>query len=472
MSDNAGGGRGGNLAALGLIQVFRMGSGLAVNVMVMRGLGVEGFGVYGYVTTLAGLASFGSSMGMDRLLKREISRDESRAGHYVATGLVASAMLSLATAFGVAGWAAVADGRTDVVVAAVLASVALGLQSLALVPVSAFHAIRRMGLGVRGNFAGRVALVLATAGFLWLQFGVRSVFLAQVLDGAVTLGIVAWVYVRVLGVATLKTTWPEVRALIRESIPFGMNSLFVSIYLSVDVLILGLATDDHEVGVYRGAVMLLALFPVVADTLSTGIYPRMARHLGHIDRAGEELRFATRILLAVSVPAAVGGMLTAEPLMVFLGGAEFAESALPFIIMAPLLPLRFLNNGFGMALSALNRQDDRTRGAIYAAILNVAVNLYAIPAYGALGAAATTLLTEIALLLFMRWRITSLVSGLGLLPTLLRVALPAAAMAGALLLLPAMHVLLTIAAGVAVYAAGSYATGAWHPRDLRRLRSV
>ncbi len=449
-----------------------MGSGLAVNVMVMRGLGVDGFGVYGYVTTLAGLAAFGSSMGMDRLLKREISRDETRAGHYVATGLAASALLSVVTALAVAAWAALADGRVEVVIAAVLASIALGLQALALVPVSAFHAIRRMGLGVRGNFAGRATLVLATAVFLWLQFGVLSVFSAQVLDAVITLGIVSWVYVRVLGVATLRTNGAEVRALIRESIPFGMNALFVSIYLSVDVLILGLATDDHEVGVYRGAVMLLALFPVVADTLSTGIYPRMARHLGHIDRAGEELRFATRILLAVSIPAAVGGMLTAEPLMVFLGGAEFAESALPFVIMAPLLPLRFLNNGYGMTLSALNQQDDRTRGAIYAAILNVGVNLYAIPTYGVLGAAATTLLTEVALVIFMRWRIASLVSGLDLLPTLLRVAVPAAAMAGAVLLLPAMHVLLTIAAGVAVYGACSYATGAWHPRDLGRLRSV
>lgn len=467
---------GGNLSSLGLIQVFRMASGLAVNVMVMRGLGVDGFGVYGYVTTLVGLAAFGSSMGMDRLLKREIARDERLAGHYVATGLAASALLSLTTGVGILAWAWLMDGRALVVLGAALAAIALGLQSLAAVPVSAFHAVRRMGLGVRGNQAGRVALVLATGAFLWLRFDVVAVFAAQILDAAVTLGIVWLVYTRALRTGPLTTTWADVRALIRASVPFGLGALFVSIYLSVDVLMLGRMRGDTEVGIYRGAVMLLSLFPIVAETLSTGIYPRMARHLGRADLAGEELRFATRILLAVSVPAAVGGMLTARPLMVFLGGPEFAASALPFIVMAPLLPLRFLNNGYGMTLSALNRQGDRTRGAIFAAVLNIGVNLWAIPRYGALGAAGTTLLTEVALAGWMRWRIVPLVSGLGLTETLLRVGIPAAVMAGVLAgvlaVVPEVHVVLTIALGVAVYAVCGRLTGALRPGDLQSLRRV
>lgn len=463
---------GGNLAALGLIQIFRMVSGLAVNVMVMRGLGVEGFGVYGYVMTLVGLASFGSSMGMDRLLKREMARDASLAGHYVATGLAASALLSLTTGTGILLWAGAVDGRLAVVIASALAAVALGLQSLALVPVSAFHAIRRMGLGVRGNLAGRVVLVVATAAFLWFRFGVLAVFSAQILDAFVTLAIVWFVYLRVVGSSTLATGWAEVRGLIRTSVPFGLNALFVSIYLSVDVLLLAHIKGDTEVGIYRGAVMLLSLFPVVADTLSTGIYPRMARHLGRAELAGQELRFATRILLAVSVPAAVGGMMTAGPLLTFLGGPAFEVSALPFVVMAPLLPLRFLNNGYGMTLSALDHQQDRTNGAILAAIVNIGTNLYAIPHYGALGAAGTTLLTEIVLAVFMRWRIAPLVSALGLVETLVRVGVPAGVMAGLLALFPTLHVVVLIVGGVFVYAGCGYLTGAWHPRDLARLRSV
>lgn len=463
--------RGGNLVSLGAIQVFRLVSSLAINVMVMRGLGVEGFGIYGYVNTLVGLAAFGSSMGMDRLLKREIARNEGAAGRYLATALAASSLLSVATGVVILAWAWGMDGRSLVIASAGLAAFGLALQTLAIVPVSYFHAIRRMKLGVPANAYGRLALVAATGVFLLLDFDVLAVFGAQVLDAALALAIL-WYTFRKLGKITLATTWTEIVELLAVSIPFGLNALFVSVYLTVDVILVQLAWGDAEVGLYRGAVMLLTLLTIVAETLSTGIFPRMATHLGKPAAAGAELAFASRILLALAVPAAVGGMMTAEPLMVLFGGQAFASSAAPFILMAPLLPFRFLSNGAGMTLSALDKQGDRTRGALIAAVLNVAVNMYVIPLYGAMGAAGSTLLTEIVLWAWMQWRVSKVVTGLALPATLARVALPAAAMAGALWALPEVHVILSILVGIGVYGAGALLTGALDRRDLARLRGV
>ena len=464
--------RGGNLIFLGISQLFRLGSGLMINVMVMRALGVEEFGVYGYVVALVGLATFGANLGMDRLIKRDIAQAPERADRLVSAGLAATALLSVATGAGIVAVAALVDGRPMILSAAALGAVALGLRSLATVPEAAAHAERRMGLSARGHVAGRIVLVVITAALLWLRFGVIAVFIAQVLDAVVTL-VITWVmYRRHLSQAPLRTAWPEVRDLVRESTPFGLNLLFGSVYLTSDVLLLAWLRDDTEVGIYRGAVMLITLFPIIANTLTTGLFPRLARCVGQPEKAGEELRFAARVLLAISVPAAVGGVLLAEPLMVFIGGAPFSVSAAPFVVMAPLLPLRFLNNSYATTLSALNRQGDRTRGVFGAAILNLVANLIAIPAYGAVGAAATTLLTEIFLTLWLRWRVQPLITDLGLWSTLLRVGLPAAAMAAALLVSPSLHVLLTVLMGALVYGALGLVSGAWHPSDLRRLRSI
>ncbi len=461
----------GNLGSLGLIQAFRLASGLVVNVMVMRGLGVEGFGVYGYVSTLVGLAAFGAGMGMDRLIKREMARDEALAGKHVATGLAAAALLSLATGAALLAWVALVDGRPQVLGATALAALALGLQSLAVVPVSYFHAIRRMGLGVRANAAGRLVLTVATGIFLLLHFDARAVFAAQVLDATVAFGLL-WRTYRTLDTPPLRTRWPDVIGLVRAALPFGTNALCVSIYLTVDVVLLAHARGDADVGVYRGAVMLLTMLTLLAETLSTGVFPRMARHLGRPDLAGIELRFASRVLLAFSIPAAVGGMLTAEPLMVLLGGPDYAASALPFLMMVPLLPLRFLSNSYGMTLSALDRQEDRTRGAVIAAGFNVLVNLYAIPRFGVLGAAGTTLLTELLLYLWTQWRVLPLVDRLDLGRPLVRVAIPTLAMGLGIAVLPDLHVVLRIVVGVAIFAVIGRLTDAWHPSDLRRLREV
>jgi O-antigen/teichoic acid export membrane protein len=448
-----------------------MGSSIAVNLLVMRSLGVDGFGVYGYVTTLVTLVSFGSGMGMDRLVKREIARDETVAGRYVASALAASALLSAVTAAGLLAWVWLVDGRGIVLASAALGALAMGLQSLSCVPVAYFHGIRRMRLGVGSALAGKAALVGATALCAWLRAGVAGVFAAQVLDTGLTL-VLVWQLFRGMDTPPLVTAWREIRALIVDSVPFGLNTLFGNVYLGADVLLLARLRGDTEVGVYRAAVMLLTLFPLFAETFSTGIFPRMARHLGQADRAGAELRFTTRILLAMSVPVAIGGILTARPLLVLLGGPAFAPSAVPFVIMAPLLPLRFVNNGFGMTLSALDQQGSRTRGVFYAACLNIGANLLILPRWGANGAAFTTLVTELALSAWLAVRIRPLVTGLAMPDALVRVGLAGAGMAAGMLLLPPLPVLATIAIGAALYAACAIVSGALRPDDLHHLRSV
>ena len=462
-----------NLASLGLIQGLRLAAGLAVNVLIMRSLGVDGYGVYGYVVTLVGLLSFGANMGMGRLLQREIARDHASAGPRVATGLATGVLLSIVTSVVIVGWAVVSDGRPVVVMASALGALAVGGQALVTVTVSVFHATRRVRLGVPGMVAGRLILVLGTVVLVvGYQFGVVGVFVAQVLDAFVTLSIVGAICWRELDTSTLKTSWADVRALVVEAFPFGMNALFGSIYLSVDVLLLAHMRGDTEVGIYRGAVLLIALFPVLADTFTTGVYPRMATWVGKPDEAGRELRFVGRVLLAISVPAMVGGVLVAEPLMVFVGGSDFARSALPFLIMAPMLPLRFINNGVGMTLSALDRQGDRTRGVMLAAALNLGANILVIPQWGAAGAAATTLLTEVCLAIWFHWRVRPLVVDVGLVGSLGRALLPALVMGGVILLLPPIHVTLVIAIGILVYAIGAFATRAVRRDDLARLRRV
>ncbi len=461
-----------NLFFLGLSQAVRLLAGLGINVMLMRWLGVEGYGIYGYVATLVGVFAFGADLGMSNLLKRELAREPERTRAWITGGLLATCLLSCLTGLAIVAWATLLDGRPVVVAASAVAAVALGLRAIAMVPVSAFHAMRRMGLGVSGHLVGRVVLVVVTAALLYNQLGVVAVFIAQVADALVTLVIIAWIYRREVGSLSLPEGLPEIRPIIKQSVPFGLNSLFGSIYLSIDIILLAMMKGDFEVGVYRGAVTLIALFPVIADTLSTGLYPRMSQHLGNREAAGAELRFASRVLLAVSVPAAVGGILLAEPLMVFMGGEEFSSSALPFIVLAPLLPLRFLKNGFGMTLSTLNKQGERTRAAFFAAIINLVTNLIAIPLWGAVGAAATTLLTDILLTAWLRWRIDPLVVRLGLVESLVRTSLPAVLMGVVLVLLPDMQVLLKVAIGAAVYAVAGLGTGAWHPRDISQLRKV
>ena len=188
--------------------------------------------------------------------------------------------------------------------------------------------------------------------------------------------------------------------------------------------------------------------------------------------AGVEMQFSARILIVASVPLAVGGVMLAEPMLVWFVGDGYGRAVLPFMLLMPLLPIRVVNNLAANALSALNLQSLRTRGSLYAALVNVAANLAVVPFYGALGAAATTIVTDFLLLIYFAARLAPRIQGVRLAPTFVRLIVPTLGMAAAVWATPTWHVLLRVLAGAVVYGLGSYAFRAWQLRDLRTLRSL
>lgn len=460
-----------NVLALSISQFIRFTAGFVVAVLLARWLGTEGFGTLTYVTGVMAVSAFGASMGMHVLLTRNVARDPKAANVAMGSGMLATALCSVVTAAAMLTYVWSMDGRPVVMTSAAFGAVALGIMSIWQVPQAVLHGLRRMAHQVPGVIAGRAVYVVGVLVFLSMGYGVPGVFAAQILAAITTLLLFVTAVRQAIDVVP-ETSIKQMRELVRTSVPFGLNLLFSNVYLQSDVLILKEMKGDHELGLYQGAAVLVLQLLILANVLNRGLFPKISQSLGDRSAAADELMFSSRVLLAVSIPIAAGGFVVAEPLMVFLMGVEYAPSALPLMIMLPLLPLRYLNNGFGMALSALDRQPDRTRSVVYAALFNVAANLYAIPRWGAAGAATTTLLTEILLTSWLSMRLSPELDGFKLRGALLRTLIPAIPMVLLVLAIPNLHVLLRIVAGALVYVTVGYGTGAWRTDDPRRLRSI
>jgi O-antigen/teichoic acid export membrane protein len=465
-------GRRGNLIALGLSQLAVFASALVVQAFLARFLGKETFGTYSFLLGVTALFSFIAHMNLRVLLARRVARAPETGAQTMGLGLVTTALLTFVAIGGVVGYAWFRDGRQVVVVAAAIAGLALGVRGLARVAEAVFQGQRRMGVMVRATVLGRSVLVIATIGLVLVGAGLPGVFAAQLLGTAVLLGVLVNRFKRTQADIPLGYPAREVVRLIKDARPFALDQLFGAIYLVSDLLILKEFHGDDEVGLYRAATILVLQLPVVAVILNKGIYPRMAWHMGDPDAAGEELAFAVRALLAVSLPVAIGGICVAGPLLVLIVGDQYAEATLAFIVLLGMVPFRFVNNATGNALSALDQQPARTRGIFYAAAFNVVANLVAIPRFGALGAAVTTLLTDMLLTGYLALRLVPSVRGVSVGNSVVVTLVPVLPMAAILLALPGWHVLLRILVGALVYAGFGYLSGAWRVGDLKRLRDI
>jgi O-antigen/teichoic acid export membrane protein len=139
------------------------------------------------------------------------------------------------------------------------------------------------------------------------------------------------------------------------------------------------------------------------------------------------------------------------PIVVLIGGEDFAVSAPALQILAFAIGLIFLGNLFGHSIIALDKQ--KVGAWIYfgGMIFNVVTNLIFIPKYSYLGAAGTTVFTELLVTILMLWLIYRTINYFPSFKIVLKALLAGLVMAGFLYLFQSWNLFLLIILGIAIY---------------------
>ena len=100
---------------------------------------------------------------------------------------------------------------------------------------------------------------------------------------------------------------------------------------------------------------------------------------------------------------AIAGILPLAPLAVrLMFGDAFSDAVMPLRILSIALALSFIATPLAWALVATEGQNALARTGLVAASVNVGMNLIAILRWGATGAAVTTVVTEVVVVILNR----------------------------------------------------------------------
>jgi O-antigen/teichoic acid export membrane protein len=446
-------------------------SGLAVNVAMARWLPREAFGVYRWLMSVSAIAAFGGHLGLGSLVTRELVRAPGGARAWVGAALRTTSLLSTTTAVAVVAYVAVRDPRPDVVWAGVWTAVGLGVQALSQVVEAALHGLHETRREVAPTLVGRGLLVVGNLALLALGYGVTEVMAGRLAAALVTLGMLLLALRDACPPADGDAP-PTVGALLNEGRTFGATVLFGAIYAQADVLMLEAMAGDAEVARYGAPASVLLQLALIGAVLTRSYFPRLAALGDDPSAARAMLAAQSHALLMVALPVAGGGAVLARELVPALFGPGYADAAMPFLLLALAVPLRFLHGGYGLALSALDGQAARMRIDRAAAALNVGANLVAIPLGGAVGAACTTLLTDLYLVARLEGAHRRRLGGVDHPATAGRLLAATSGMMACVALSAGWPVGWRVLVGVVTYPAWAWALGAvdrGHLRQLRRL---
>lgn len=177
---------------------------------------------------------------------------------------------------------------------------------------------------------------------------------------------------------------------------FGM-SIASTIYLNLDMTMLGLQAGDYQTGLYTAASKLNKVVCNVISSVCAVFLPRLAYYL-QMNRK-EDFRAlvdkAFYYILGLTIPATVGMLVLSKEIVLVFSGTAFLDAVPTAMIKAPNIVLSVINGFIAIQLfMPLNKEKESLYATIVGAVINCILNYLMIPRWGAAGAAFATICAE------------------------------------------------------------------------------
>ena len=368
-------------------------------VTMARELGRDGFGAFMFALGLTGALVVCAGFGTDELTTREVARDHSRAGRFLADVISLKVVTMSVLLAGAVLVVSVGNFSHDTLPAVALVGVGMATESVSRTWYSIFQAHERLELVSLSVIVQRTAT--AAVGVVLLKLGAGVVVAAVVfaLGAMVGLG-VALFSGRRLRVAPDRADPRRWRALLHSGLPIGIAGLLFVLLLRLDVTLLSFLSGEAEVGIYAAAYRLVEATQFLAWAISAAILPWLARTHRLLPGEGDLVRgyvLGLKAMNGVLLPLGLVFVLFAEPLVDVLYGSAFRDSVLPLQLLGLTSALYGIQNFASTTFIARNAAGTFARVVGAVVVLNLAGNAFAIPRYGADGAAATSVASGIVL---------------------------------------------------------------------------
>ncbi|NNF04000.1 MAG: oligosaccharide flippase family protein [Rhodothermales bacterium] len=402
--------RGARVNALGMLGKM---AGPSFLVIVTRMYGADAFGIFITASALIEMAIAFLTAGFKDGALIFVSRhadDEAEHGHLyqslanaLAWSLAFSLMLILAALF--IGPVILPDAYEfgDRLVGPLLAmTLALPLMAFDRVVLAATQGLKIMKFEALINGGARPVLLLVSAIAFW--------FVADDVRGLAAAYVVTQILIALIavGIYSRELSWSRLgfavrlfslnREMISFAVPQNLNATFERFITNVDIVMLGLfGIDARTIGFYGAGSLIVRELRQIKLVFSGAFAPHIVR-LFRKQRLEElSLMFSTtsRWIARLVIPAIIAVAILRSDLLAIVSPEYSGE---PALFMLFLLPIPYLQGSLGVAGNVVvmtGHSRFNLLNSIATGLSNVLLNLWLIPGYGLVGAAAASALASL-----------------------------------------------------------------------------
>jgi O-antigen/teichoic acid export membrane protein len=383
-----------NTTLLLLSSVIGFVLGFFFTVYVARYLGAQGFGVLSFALAFTAIFAVLTDLGLTTLMIREIARDKTLARKYLSNIVVLKVVLVIITFGLIALTAQLARYPAETVRAIYLIGLSVIFGAFSTMFYGVFRAYERMEFLALGQVLGGALLL---GGAFWAishHYSVVGFALIYSIGSAIILGycfIVSAAKFVIPGIEVNLGFWRET---LKQAWPFALSAIFLTLYFSIDSVMLQSMKGNEAVGWYGAAYRLILCLAFIPSAYFTAVFPIMSRfHITSQDLLKFTHERSLKYMLILGVPIGVGTTILASKIILLIFGVEYVNSVIALQILVWSMVFIFVNGVFGQLFNSVNKQLVATSIIIGGALLNVVLNVILIPRYSLTGASISTVIT-------------------------------------------------------------------------------
>ena len=214
--------------------------------------------------------------------------------------------------------------------------------------------------------------------------------------------LILFLYIRRQGefkrILNFKPAVAESIGFIRHGILFTILMAANVIYNKIDIIMLEKMIGSTEVGYYSGATRFIYPFMFISGAFMTAIFPKLAKHSEEKDKFKSIQNLALYYLGGIGVILSTSLYLGSDLIFQLFFSDKYDASIPVFKILVWYLAIVFIYGPISNSLVAKNKVVFLVYLNLIMIVLNVAMNFFLIPVYGAKGAAMATIICEVLIL--------------------------------------------------------------------------
>jgi len=363
------------------------------NIVLMRQWGPGSFGLWAFILSWTGLFSILIDFGFNPLITRDVARFPEKGSAYLRHIVQAKAILFFAALLLLIATSLMHPVARLHMGTMVLALIYLASVSLVETGQAFTHAYEQFKTGFSMSIVHKAAI--AVTGLCALYGGVSLPILLASLCAVSLLGMLF-----TLRRLTLYILPEEPAHKIQPTLslwasawPLFLQNVFIVLYFKIDTVMLTSMRGLTETGVYNAGYRFFELSNLLPTALLAAVVASFSRQL---NEPGGMKRLPRLILLFIGSAVVGVAILIGLSIVIQQGwlGEGYERSPRVLRILSIALLFYYPNFLLTTTLVLINRLKAMLSISVAALILNVLLNWYVIPRWGAYGAAGSTVVTE------------------------------------------------------------------------------